>query len=62
MQPVIPHSDPESDADPIKNGRDNQGLPTEHEERGDGADMQQRHNPRSKPIKVAVIGLGRDPF
>jgi hypothetical protein len=60
MQSVVTHSDTEADAHPIQDSRDNQGLPTEHEERGDSADMQEKHDPACEPIKVAVIGFCRN--
>jgi hypothetical protein len=41
VQPVITHADPEPDRDVVKHGRHGEGLPTEHEQGGNGPDMQE---------------------
>ena len=56
MQPVIAHADAETDPDPIKQGRNRERLPAEHEERGDRAYVKKPHDDRGRPIQPFFLG------
>jgi hypothetical protein len=56
MQSVIAHTDPEPDRDVIKHGRHGEGLPAEHEQGGNGPDVQEHQKICGEPVKPLALG------
>src|ERR1043165_9525591 len=52
QQSVITHADAQAGGNPPKHECDHQGLPTEHEERCNGAEMKQPHENDGVPINT----------
>src|SRR5262245_5409973 len=59
MKPVIAHADAESDGYPIQDRRNDQGLPTEHEQGADGAQMENDQRDARYPINAVTLTRSR---
>jgi hypothetical protein len=46
---MVAHADAEASGDPPEDHGNEEGLPTEHEERGDGAEMERNHDEKRQP-------------
>ena len=46
---MVAHADAEASGDPPEKHGDEEGLPMEHEERGDGADVERNHDQEREP-------------
>jgi len=55
VQPMIAQADTKAGRHPIQKDRDQEIPPTEHEERGDGAQMEQRHGNGRGPVQPLVL-------
>ena len=60
MQPVVSHADSEAGGDPIKEDRDPETAPTEHEQRRDCADVKKAHRDRRRPVQTVAAGKAED--
>ena len=47
---------PKPGGEPQEEQRDRQIRPTEHEQRGDGADMQKHQHQRGRPVQLLLFG------
>jgi hypothetical protein len=48
-EPMVAHADAEASGDPPQEHGDKEGLPMEHEERGNGAEMERNHDEKRQP-------------
>jgi hypothetical protein len=56
---MVAHTDAKTSTHPQKKKRNRKIKPTEHEEGGDGADVEKNHRNRGKPIHRAVAFGGQ---
>jgi hypothetical protein len=55
VQPMIAHADSQAGAHPVKNHRDREGSPVEHEQSGDRADMEQGKHRARYPVHFLIV-------
>jgi hypothetical protein len=55
MEPVVPHSDAETDRHPVESGGNGQSLPAEHKKRRDGAHMKKDQRNARDPVNLIPL-------
>jgi hypothetical protein len=56
QQPVITHTDAESETGPVKEDGRPEGSPIKKEESGDRPDVENDHHNRGQPVHSVVLG------
>src|SRR5712692_4697857 len=55
VQAMVAHADAQTGGSPVKENRNGEGVPVEHEQRGDGPYVEDRHHDADGPVDSLMV-------